>query len=93
MRNRSRTELPPGLLTTMPGSRFRITPDVRDHAEREAEVGVRLKQEKALRKQGRTLDGLLQSGVKKPKRTGPFGRKSNALPLSGGGANGTGKKR
>ena len=93
MRKRSRTELPPGLLTTMPGSRLRFTPNLRDHAERQAEVDARLEKEKVLRKQGRTLDGLLQTGVKKPKRTGPFGRKSNALPVSGGGANGTGKKK
>ena len=77
----------------MPGSRWRVTPDSRDHVERQAEVDARMEKERALRKQGRTVDGLLPSGVKKPKRAGPFGRKSNALPVSGGGANGTAKKR
>ena len=62
-------------------------------AARKAALKARRKREKAMRKKGRTLDGLLRSNAKTPCRTGPAGRISTARKVSGGGVNGTGKRR
>ena len=58
-----------------------------------AALKARRKREKAMRKKGRTLDGLLRSNAKTPLRAGSSGSISSVREVSGGGVNGTGKRR
>lgn len=69
----------------------------RDHSPSRGEIKaarkVRRKREKAVRKKGRTLDGVLRSNAKTPLRAGPSCRTSSARKISDGGVNGTDKRR